>query len=101
MRKEMIPEIAVMIWEEEEGSVCIQAGKEKLILNKTASVVWEYIDGINTIEEIIDKIYEEYKETDSLEIITKVVEESLEMFEKENLIKIRETMDFDGWLKYE
>lgn len=101
MRKEMIPELAVMIWDEEEGNVCIQSGTDKLVLNKTASIVWECLDGINTIEDIINIIYDEYKDTDTIENVEKVVEESLEMFEANNLIIIRETMDFDGWLIYE
>ena len=101
MNKELMPEIIVLIWSEEDGNICVQLGTEKIVLNKTASIVWKYIDGFKSVGEIIQEIFEEYKETDSHETVSNVVIESLKMFEKERLINLKEEVDFEGWLKYE
>lgn len=101
MEHNMVPEVMIIEWEEQGENIYVKYYEDCLLLNKTASIVWKHIDGIKNIDEIINEIYQENNETDSLEQVTSVVEETLELFQKEKIANIRETMDFDRWLEYE
>lgn len=56
------------------------------LLNRTATRIWELIDGKNTVEKIIDKICEEYeieREEAQKEVIS-----FINKLEKRNLVKM-------------
>lgn len=96
-----IPEGKVLNWYEEEGNVVIDNGREKLIINETGKIVWELINGVNSIKDIIDYMIKKYGDKNPLEYITEIVEESLQLFSNEGLIIIKTGSEFDGWMQYE
>lgn len=101
MNHNVVPEIVIITWEESNGNVVIKRLEKKIILNYSASIVWKCIDGTKSIDDIISMIYEEYKEDDTMENISSIVEETIGMLQKEKLIAVRDAVDFDGWFEYE
>lgn len=101
MEKKSVPELKVANWMCEGENVIVDLKTEKLLLNKSAKIVWELIDGINSVEEITNEIIMKYGDQNEEAYLIEIVNETLSMLEKDNLIVIRETNDFDGWLEYE
>lgn len=101
MKEELIPEPIVVVWEEEGDSISIQKGNNRLILNRTASLVWKHIDGIKTMKEIFRELLDETGGSDTEENVKNVLTSSLELFLEEKLIRMRDDNELDGWLDYE
>lgn len=96
-----IPELKVVAWKVENENVVVDIGREKVLLNKSARIVWELIDGIYTVGDIKIQMYEKYKEENTKEYIDEIVDDTIAMFLEYSIIIIRESNDFDGWLEYE
>lgn len=71
----------------EEGCAIVQGASEKVLLNISASIVWGFIDGYSTVESILERVQTLYGDYNSAENITEVVEESISVLLKHNLIE--------------
>ena len=71
------------------------------MFNTSAKAVWEKINGVDSVSEIVDKMYEEYKENYERDYVHEVVVEAINMFTENKLILLRNDNMFDGWLSYE
>ena len=96
-----IPEVTTLNWKEEEGIVIINTGIDKIILNKTASIIWNMINGIDTIEEIIDELKKQYGEDNSEEYLEEITIQAIQEFVDNKMVILKSTNEFDGWLQYE
>ena len=101
MEKTLIPEMKTINWRVDGDNAVIDIVNDKLLLNKTSKIVLETINGINSIQEIIDELFKKYGEENSIEYISQLVESTLDLFAKYDLIALRSTNEFDGWLQYE
>lgn len=96
-----IPEVTTLNWKEEEGIVIINTGIDKIILNKTASIIWNMINGIDTIEEIINELKKQYGEDNSEEYLEEITIQAIQEFVDNKMVILKSTNEFDGWLQYE
>lgn len=71
----------------EEGCAIVQGTSEKVLLNTSASIVWGFIDGYTTVESILERVQALYGNYNTAENITEVVEESISILLKHNLIE--------------
>lgn len=101
MDRSNIPEAKVVGWMFENENVVISFGKDKILLNQSSGIVWELIDGVNTIQDIIDEMKKKYGEQNSEEYLGQIVEESIYYFSEAGLIVLKSENDLDGWLQYE
>ncbi|WP_163192172.1 PqqD family peptide modification chaperone [Clostridium thermarum] len=101
MGRSNVAELKVVNWMCDGDSIVIDRGTEKILLNKSAKIVWELIDGINTIQDIIDELVKKYGDQNDEDYLISIVEETMSMLENEQLIIMKAASDFDGWLQYE
>lgn len=96
-----VPEIKTLFWKAVDDCIMVQGEKEKFLFNTSAKAVWEKINGVDSVSEIVDKMYEEYKENYERDYVHEVVVEAINMFTENKLILLRNDNMFDGWLSYE
>ncbi|MCL6590259.1 MAG: PqqD family protein [Firmicutes bacterium] len=101
MDKTAVPECKTINWKLEGDNVVVNLdGRQQFLLNKSAKLVWEQINGVNTIQDIINELFKKYGDQNSVEYITEIVESSINLFLENGVVLLR-TDDFDGWLQYE
>lgn len=100
MDKNMVPEVKTINWKGEGDYAVVNNNFEKLLLNKSVKLVFELINGINTIDDINNILINEYKDTDEPHYIEEIVEESIQLLIDNNIINMKED-EIDGWLQYE
>lgn len=96
-----IPESKTLNWKVSDKYVQIDVVQSKLLLNETSSIIWKKIDGHTSVGEIIEKLYEEYKENNPKSHIEEIVQEALQEFLNNDLIILKDKDDLNGWLLYE
>lgn len=96
-----VVEIKGLLWKYENKYITFEHQGKKVILNNTASIIWRLMDGNNSINDIIDKIYEMHHDENSREYIQSIVYEFIDMIEQEGHIIIKENDEFGGWFQYE
>jgi hypothetical protein len=101
MDKNDIPEITTLNWIDEDGIVILNTGLEKIMINKTSSIIWNKINGIDTVQGIIDEMVTEYGKENSEEYLAEIVESAINEFIINKIAIIKTSNEFDGWLQYE
>lgn len=101
MDTSMVPEKEFSVWTLQNDNIVIEFEANKYILNQSSRVVWELIDGVSAVDEIIQQVVDQYGENYTRDYITDIVINALEMLHNEHMIKFYHKNDFDGWLKYE
>ena len=102
MDRNCTPEAKAFIWELQEGNVVIEWAGEKIIMNETCSIIWQLIDGVNSIQDIINEVIDNYGgELNETSYLISLVEESIKILQENNLVVLKEGNSFDGWLQYE
>lgn len=96
-----IPEVTTLNWKEEEGIIIINIGLEKIMLNKTSSIIWNLINGIDDLQEITNELIKQYGEENSEEYIEEILQQAMEDFTNNKIVVLKTTKEFDGWLQYE
>lgn len=71
----------------EDNCVLVQGMQGKVLLNVSAGIVWDYIDGFSDADCIADNIKRLYGEENSEEHILAVVEEAIDELLRNNLIE--------------
>lgn len=84
-------------WSVEDDLVVIRNNGEKFIFNKTMSVVWMEINGILTVDQIIEKLYDLYKDQNTMEHMEQVVEDSISQLMQIGIVYLEEKNLFAGW----
>lgn len=72
-----IPEKSTTLWKMIEDNAVIKYNANQYILNDSAAIVWNMIDGVISIEEIVNNMLLEYGESNSREAIIEVVKDTL------------------------
>jgi len=99
--KNQIVEIKGVLWKIEDGLITFKSEGKKVILNETLSILWRLFDGISSIKNIIDDLYEKYKMENTKEHIEEIVELSIDQLREEKLIVLKDNDEFGGWFDYE
>lgn len=99
--RDNIIEIKGLIWNVKDNYITFNHNNKKVILNETASMIWRMFDGINTINDVINKLYEDNKDQNTMEYIEEITFMCIDQFQEEGLIIIKENDDFGGWFNYE
>lgn len=84
-------------WSLEDNLVVVKNNGEKYIFNNTMSVVWMEINNILTIEQIINKLYDLYKDQNTMEHMEQVVEDSITQMVEIGIVYLEEKNLFAGW----
>lgn len=100
MNKNSVPESKTINWKLDGDNAVVLNGNVEFLLNKSATIVWELINGINTIQDVINKMLEMCGDENSEEYITEIVESSIDQFLENGLILIQPD-DAEGWFQYE
>lgn len=74
---------------EEDGCVVILQNDNKILLNLTASIVWKYINGYSTLNEICKNIILKYGENNNEDYIKEILYDSIKVLLENNLINKR------------
>ncbi|HEY9059132.1 MAG TPA: PqqD family peptide modification chaperone [Pseudobacteroides sp.] len=101
MNKTDIPEVKTLNWSVKDNVVIIDMLTDKVLLNESASIVWNMINGVDSIGEIFDKLKLKYGDQNSDESLSEILESSINLFIDNNVLALKSHSDFDGWLQYE
>lgn len=74
----------------EENCVLVKGSQGNVLLNVSAGLVWEYIDGIRDVGEIVSNIVRLYGKENSEEHIQAVVQEAIDELLRKKLIERRD-----------
>lgn len=99
--KKMIPEPKLITWKPEGDNAVIRHADKMFLLNASMRIVWEKINGINTVEDITNQILKEFSDDNDDEHIWDVIETALDSLLKNDLITLKEDYESDGWVQYE
>jgi hypothetical protein len=79
----------------------ITCAEDRLLLNETVVKVLEYVNGTRTIKDIIDAMISKYGEDNSTNYIAEVASKSIDLMLGHNIIAIKQSDVFEGWIVYE
>jgi len=64
-------------------------GRQMHMLNETASLVWRCVDGVTSVDRIVERVCEEYEVDEGT--ASRDVEKAIEMMREKNLVRISDT----------
>lgn len=90
-----------LVWKIVNDAIYVDVEGGKLLLNETVKIIWELIDGIRALEDIVDELMKIYGKEMRKNEIEEIVSETMTLMIDNNLIQLKENDDFYGWIKYE
>ena len=90
-----------LVWKIVNDAIYVDVEGGKLLLNETVKIIWELIDGIRALEDIVDELMKIYGKEMRKNEIEEIVSETMTLMIDNNVIQLKENDDFYGWIKYE
>ena len=90
-------EAIVYSWHIVDGLVQLEIPPDAFLLNETGSNIWKLLKGYNTVQMIIDSLYEEDSNKHNIDEIKDYVTEFIKQLEELNFIKLRKAEEEDEW----
>lgn len=72
-----------------DGCVTVRNNKGEVLLNTSASIIWNYIDGFHTINDIYQNMIVTYSENNSPEYIEEIISKGIEILVENQVIQER------------
>jgi hypothetical protein len=91
----------IALWESYENSMVVDSNDGKLLLNETTMKVFDCINGIRTIQGVIELMIAKYGNENDYEYITEIVHESLSLLMNYNIVVEKQVDEFEEWIVYE
>lgn len=101
MEATTILERKTLVWQVEKDVIYVDTKDGRLLLNPTVKEVWEMTNGEDTVSDICSKMVLKYQDQNEVEDIVAIVNETVEMLLKYELVEEKKADDFDGWVRYE
>lgn len=84
-----VPKLKTILQKIENDPIVIEIEDERFVFNDTAKEIWDRINGLDCIEEIVEKIHEAHKEDHQKEYVELIVMEAIEIFYDKQFIELK------------
>ena len=79
-----------LVWKIVNDAIYVDVEGGKLLLNETVKIIWELIDGIRALEDIVDELMKIYGKEMRKNEIEEIVSETMTLMIDNNLIQLKE-----------
>lgn len=97
----MVLERKILVWKTVNDVIYLTVENGKLLLNETVKIIWELVDGIRNIQDIVDELMKIYGAEMSVNEIEDIVNETVCIMFEYDIVRVKQEDEFDGWLQYE